>query len=90
MSLNYSIIIPVFNASLYLEFAIESVIKQKVKDWELILINDASTDNSLRILEDHQKIDRRLRIIDLKEKKEGFRPLRSRFSLFRSPISEFD
>lgn len=66
---NFSIIIPVFNASLYLEFAIESVIKQKVKDWELILINDNSIDNSLELIQGFKKKNKRIRVIDLKYNK---------------------
>ena len=41
-----SIIIPVYNAASYLDKCIESILHQKYKDFELLLINDGSTDNS--------------------------------------------
>ena len=41
-----SIIMPVYNAEKYLNEAIESVLNQTYINFELILINDASTDNS--------------------------------------------
>lgn len=44
-----SIGIPIYNAGLYLEDAIKSVLAQSFKDFELILIDDGSTDNSLAI-----------------------------------------
>ena len=64
-----SVILPVYNVSLYIKEAMESVIQQKNTDWELIAVNDASTDNSLTILLDYQKKDKRIKIIDLKENK---------------------
>jgi len=42
----FSIIIPVFNTSKYLEQCIDSIIYQSVNDFEIILVNDGSTDNS--------------------------------------------
>lgn len=47
-----SVIVPVFNAQDYLQRTVESVIKQKFKNIEIILVNDGSTDNSLHILEE--------------------------------------
>lgn len=41
-----SIIIPVYNAESFLEKAVESVFRQSYKDWEIILIDDGSTDSS--------------------------------------------
>lgn len=41
-----SIIIPVYNVAEYLEHCIESIIQQKISDYEIIVINDGSTDNS--------------------------------------------
>lgn len=58
-----SIGIPFFNAELYLESAIKSVIQQSFQDWELILLNDGSTDNSLKIAEDFAQKDNRIRVI---------------------------
>lgn len=46
-----SVIIPVYNTSKYLKKCIESVLNQTYKDFEIILVNDASTDNSLEICE---------------------------------------
>lgn len=46
-----SIIMPVYNKGDFLDRAIESILKQSVQDFELILINDGSTDHSARILE---------------------------------------
>ena len=40
-----SVIMPVYNGEKYLKQSIESVIQQTYKDWELIIVNDCSTDN---------------------------------------------
>lgn len=45
----YSIIIPVFNCEAYLEQCIKSVLEQRYKNWELILVDDGSTDKSSKI-----------------------------------------
>lgn len=55
--IKFSIIVPVYNASTYLADAIESVICQSYKEWELLLIDDGSTDDSKSICEQYQKRD---------------------------------
>ena len=44
-----SVIVPIYNAELYLEQCIESVLNQTLRDIELLLIDDGSTDNSLMV-----------------------------------------
>lgn len=56
-----SIGIPFFNAEKYLEDAIKSVLAQTFKNWELILVDDGSTDRSLEIAQSF--VDPRIRII---------------------------
>src|SRR5690606_27236654 len=46
----YSIIIPVYNAEPYLSKCLESVLKQNFEDYEIIVVNDGSTDNSEDII----------------------------------------
>lgn len=53
--MKYSIIIPVFNVEKYLDRCIDSILKQTYQNYELIFINDASTDLSLNILKDYEK-----------------------------------
>ncbi|HFI2437526.1 TPA: glycosyltransferase family 2 protein [Streptococcus suis] len=48
----FSIVIPVYNAEVYLTEAIESVLSQTYQDFELILVNDASTDQSETICQE--------------------------------------
>lgn len=56
-----SIIIPVFNSQLYLEECINSVLNQTYLKWELILVDDASTDNSRKIIEKYISLDNRIK-----------------------------
>ena len=58
-----SIGIPFYNNEDYLTFAIQSVINQSHQDWELILINDGSSDSSLEIAQYFVSIDSRVRVI---------------------------
>ena len=58
-----SIIIPVFNAEEYLDKCIQSVLSQSYKNWELILVNDGSTDNSGMICDKFAKTDSRIHYI---------------------------
>ncbi len=53
-----SIIVPVYNASKYIKKTIESVQNQTFTDWELILVDDASTDNSTDIIKEHLSDER--------------------------------
>lgn len=60
-----SIVMPVFNVAPYLDTAIQSVLTQDFQDFELIVVDDASTDNGRRVLEMHQSLDNRIRLIGL-------------------------
>ena len=61
-----SIIIPVYNDEKYITETLDSVIGQTFSDWQAICINDGSTDNSLKILKQYAKRDKRIQIIDQK------------------------
>ena len=64
-----SIVIPIYNASKYLEKCINSVINQTYKNLEIILVNDGSIDNSLDICNDFKDKDNRIKVIS--KKNEG-------------------
>ena len=63
MTPKISIIIPVYNAETYLYRCLASVISQTLSDIEVICVNDGSTDNSLSILYEYQKKDKRFKVI---------------------------
>ena len=60
-----SIIIPVYNCEKYIARCLESIIKQTLKEIEIICINDASGDDSFDILNNYQKKDSRIKIIHM-------------------------
>ena len=59
-----SVVMSVYNAEKYLSEAIESILSQTFSDFEVILINDKSADESLSIMEEYQKRDSRIRILN--------------------------
>lgn len=59
-----SIITPAYNAEKYIKQAIESVISQTYKNWELIIVNDFSNDNTRLIIEQYSKKDERIKLIN--------------------------
>lgn len=61
-----SVVVPVYNTEKYLSECIESILSQNLKDFELILVNDESTDNSLDICKKYSNKDKRIHIIDQK------------------------
>ena len=66
--------LPFYNAEKYLALAIESVLQQTYTDWELLLLDDGSTDNSLSIAQSYAQKDSRIRVLsDSKNRKSGYR-----------------
>jgi len=61
-----SVIVPVYNVEKYLGECLDSIINQTFHDIEIICVNDGSTDNSRKILEEYQKKDERIKIVDKK------------------------
>lgn len=57
-----SVIIPVYNAEKYIEETLLSVLNQTYKNWECIVVNDGSTDNTPNIIDEWIKKDERFRI----------------------------
>lgn len=57
-----SLIVPIYNVDKYIERCIESVLKQTLEDFELILIDDGSTDKSSEICNKYKEKDRRVRV----------------------------
>lgn len=66
--------LPFYNAEKYLALAIESVLQQTYTNWELLLLDDGSTDNSLSIAQSYAQKDSRIRVLsDSKNRKSGYR-----------------
>lgn len=61
-----SIIVPVYNSEKILNRCINSILKQSFRDWELILINDGSTDKSGNICDQYANKDERIRVFHKK------------------------
>lgn len=59
-----SIVLPTYNGEKYIRESIESIINQSYANWELIIVNDCSTDNTLSIVTEYAQKDARIRIIN--------------------------
>lgn len=71
-----SVIVPVYNTQKYLKECLNSITNQTFQDIEIICINDGSTDNSLKVLEEFSKKDNRIKIIT--QKNSGLSASRNR------------
>lgn len=60
-----SFIVPVFNVESFIRACLDSIINQTYRDWECILVDDGSTDNSGLICDDYAKLDSRFRTIHI-------------------------
>ena len=64
----FSILIPVYNSALYIEQCIKSIKNQSYKNFECIIVNDGSTDNSLDLINDIIENDARFTVISQSNK----------------------
>ena len=83
-----SIIIPIYNAEEYLRECLDSAVEQTMKEIEIILVNDGSTDKSREICEEYVKKDARIKLINKKNggvcdaRNVGMRAVTSRYFTF--------
>ena len=59
-----SVIVPVFNVEPYLGSCVNSILSQSFEDFELILVNDGSTDGSLLVCKEFELVDSRVKVVD--------------------------
>ena len=59
-----TVIVPIYNSELYIKKSIRSIQNQRMLDIEIIFVNDASTDNTIKIIEELQKEDYRIELIN--------------------------
>ncbi len=73
-----SVIVPVYNAGRWIEDTILSVKSQTYKDFEMILIDDGSTDDSVEVIRRTAGADERIKLVDVGEKNLGAAHARNR------------
>lgn len=86
-----SIVLPVYNGEKYLRDAVESILHQSFEDWELIVVNDCSTDSSEEIIAEYVKKDDRIKLITNETNKKlpaslnvGFRHVNGKYYTWTS------
>lgn len=62
-----SILLPAYNAALYLRDSLDSIIRQTFKDFEVVLIDDGSTDDTFKIANEYFNVDKRIKYYKNKE-----------------------
>jgi glycosyltransferase involved in cell wall biosynthesis len=68
MSPSISVVLPVYNGEKYIAEALDSILSQTFTDFELIVINDGSRDDSLKILQEYQQKDSRIFVLSRENK----------------------
>ena len=63
-----SVIVPIYNTEKYLKRALNSLLKQTYQDLEILLIDDGSTDSSLKICQEYAKKDYRIKVFHQENK----------------------
>lgn len=63
-----SIIVPVYNSEKYIDRCLDSILNQTYKDLEIVLVNDGSNDQSLKILENYALRDTRIKVVNQENK----------------------
>ena len=63
-----SIIVPVYNSEKYIDKCLDSILNQTYKDLEIVLVNDGSNDQSLKILEKYALRDTRIKVVNQENK----------------------
>lgn len=82
----FSVVIPAYNARKFISLTIESILRQTVQDFEIVVVNDGSTDDTLEVLQSIS--DPRLRIItrenggECAARNQGFREARGKYVSF--------
>jgi teichuronic acid biosynthesis glycosyltransferase TuaG len=71
MNILISVIMPAYNAAKFINKAIDSVITQTYSNWELIIVNDGSTDNTAAIINEKAKNCDRIKVISQPNGKQG-------------------
>lgn len=66
-----SLIIPVYNSEKFLKKLLDSILEQTYSEYEVILINDGSTDNSINIINEYEKRDKRIKCITINNSGPG-------------------
>ena len=66
-----SVIVPAFNVEKYISKCLLSLVNQTLKDIEIIVINDGSTDKTLEIVQKFEELDKRIKIINQENQKQG-------------------
>lgn len=63
----FSIVLPLYNSSAFLRESVQSIIDQTYTDWELLIVDDCSTDGSLGMAEELAALDSRIKVFSLTE-----------------------
>ena len=58
-----TVLMPVYNAEKFLDESINSILSQTYSDFELLILDDGSTDNSLKIIKAYAKEDKRIKVL---------------------------
>lgn len=83
-----SVIIPAYNASRFIKETVDSVLQQSYSEFELIIVNDGSTDDTRQLVKEMQSNDTRIKLIDkenegvCKARNDGYKISRGEFVLF--------
>ena len=88
-NVNVSIITPNYNSGKYIEETILSVINQTYKSWEMIIVDDCSTDNSVNILQAAAKQDDRIKLILLKKNLGAAKARNEALKIAKGPFIAF-
>ena len=80
-----SIIVPVHNAEKYIEETVSSVLSQTYPDWELLLVENGSTDKTNDKLEEIMKWDKRIRVFHFTKGASAAQSLRHRLQRVHCP-----